>query len=91
MSTNTRRWLRIGAASAVLYFLLRVIVNLAVDSQDARAVLSIVSSVLIAGVAAVVLLKLVRSGGTAQKYPKSSPPREADPDPDGSPKRLSNE
>jgi hypothetical protein len=60
MSTQ-RRWLHIGAVSAVSYFALRLIINRTVDSQDARAILTIITTAALLVVTVVVFRKVFLS------------------------------
>jgi hypothetical protein len=53
-----RRWLHIGAAAAFSYFVLRLIINRTVGSQDARAILTIITTAALLVVTVVVFRKV---------------------------------
>jgi hypothetical protein len=56
-----RRWLHIGAAAAFSYFVLRLIINRTVGSQDARAILTIITTAALLVVTVVVFRKVFLS------------------------------
>jgi hypothetical protein len=59
--STQRRWLHIGAAAAFSYIVLRLIFNRTVGSQDARAILTVITTAALLVVTVVVFRKVFLS------------------------------